>query len=380
MPMNLYDRHMLSTFRGAPVLTGVAGALIAVLDAFLLTGYGHITAQSAVIAGGICTATVNAGENFEVDACILVSNATPAALNGVARVTANTATTVSWPTSLPDGPVTGPVGIRYAPAPGPWEKLFSKTNVAVYRSAHPASSGMCLRVDDTGTLQAGVRAYKTMSDVDTGTDPFPTTTRLANPIWSKAYSGTAAKNYLLWADRSMLVVFLESGVAPIFSCNAFGDPISVNPAGDPYACMLSAQNHNAESGIRAGLGGGPSGQGVFCCRTAAGATGATAYMMALTGAGATSGADGTLGAFSAALDGKLIFSELLAIEGVSVTGPPRSVLPAVRHVPQSGVTTPLFGSKVQLDTGNKVLAVPTGAGMMAGRSGTFFVEIGAGRP
>ena len=380
MPMNLYDRHMLSTFRGAPVLTGVAGALIAVLDAFLLTGYGHITAQSVVIAGGICTATVNAGENFEVDACILVSNATPVDLNGVARVTANTATTVSWPTSLPDGPVNGPVGIRYAPAPGPWEKLFSKTNVAVYRSTHPESTGMCLRVDDTGTLLAGVRAYKTMSDVDTGTDPFPTVARLANPIWSKGYSGTAAKNYLLWADRSMLVVGLEAGTTTVFSCNAFGDPIPVNPAGDAYACMLSAQAAATDGGIRSGVGAATSGAATFCCRSLAGSAGPVLGSTTLSGGSTVvSGADSTFGAASAALDGKLIFSELALIEGAQ-SGPPRAILPAVRHVPQSGLNSLTFGTKVQLESGSKCIAVPAASSMNSSRAGTYFVEIGAGRP
>lgn len=379
MPMTNHDRHMLSTFRGAPIMTPTAGTLIAVLDAFLLTGYGHITAQSAVIAGGICTATVNAGENFDVDACILISNATPVDLNGVARVTANSATTVSWPTSLPDGPVTGPVGIRYAPAPGPWEKVFSKTNVAVYRSTHPESSGMCLRVDDTGTNQASVRAYKTMSDVDTGTDPFPTTARLANPIWQKAYSGTAAKSYLLWADRSMLIAGLEGGSSVNFSCNAFGDPIVVNPAGDVFSCLLSAQSIISDNGIRSGAVASATGAGIFSCRTAAGAVNANMGAIALMGASAVSGADGSFGPYNAALDGKLIFSELALIEGAT-SGPPRAILPSLRHVPQSGLSTPTLGSKIQLDSGGKVLAVPCSSSLGAGRSGTYFLEIGVGRP
>ena len=38
-------KYIHSDMRGAPVLSGTPGAMIGVLDAFLITGFGTVTAQ-----------------------------------------------------------------------------------------------------------------------------------------------------------------------------------------------------------------------------------------------------------------------------------------------------------------------------------------------
>lgn len=384
MAMNTHDRWMLSTFRGAPAMPPTAGTLIAVLDAFLLTGYGHVTALSGVIAGGICTVNVNAGEFFEVAAVIQISVATPAGLNGVARVSANTATTVSWPTGLPDGPVTGPIGLRYAPVPG-WEKAFSKTNVSVYRSTHTASSGMCLRVDDSIGVTAGVRGYKSMTDVDTGVEPFPLETRMANPIWSKSFSGATAKPYALWGDRGFFAFAPVSGNnVLVHQSLGFGDPIAIAPAGDTWSCLLGCQSSTTDTsgflfngpiGVATGTGGG-----VFMCRPSTAAPASVVVSVRSFATSTTnvfSGADSFLGDFSAALDGRLALAELFATESLSTNGGvPRAILPGLRHVPQNGFVASL-GQRIPLDDGGVAITVP--AGNYVTRSGTFLFELGKGR-
>ena len=54
-------------------------------------------------------------------------------------------------------------------APLGWEKTFSGTNKAVYRSLDPTTNQFILRVDDTNAQYAAVTMYETMSNVDTGT-------------------------------------------------------------------------------------------------------------------------------------------------------------------------------------------------------------------
>lgn len=80
-----------------------------------------------------------------------------------------------------------------------WTKEFSGTNVAVYRndSTIPGSSGMYLRVDDTNATYALVRAYKTMSGINTGTDVAPNTPyAFTNIVWWKHSAGAGSPK--LW--------------------------------------------------------------------------------------------------------------------------------------------------------------------------------------
>ena len=94
-------KYIHNAMRGAPQLSGTAGTLIAVLDAFLLTGFGQVTALSVNVAGGIATATLQSGQSFDKDCIVLVEGATPAALNGEARVISTSSTSITWATTAP---------------------------------------------------------------------------------------------------------------------------------------------------------------------------------------------------------------------------------------------------------------------------------------
>lgn len=72
--------------------------------------------------------------------------------------------------------------------PAGWTKAFSGTNQAVYRNSttDPTSSGMHLRVSHTVAGSVDMIAYKTMTDLNTGTDA---TSALNGGVvtWSGAY-------------------------------------------------------------------------------------------------------------------------------------------------------------------------------------------------
>ena len=59
-------KYINNNMRGAPQLPGTAGTLIAVLDAFLITGFGQVTALSVTVAGGIATASLQSGRGEQV--------------------------------------------------------------------------------------------------------------------------------------------------------------------------------------------------------------------------------------------------------------------------------------------------------------------------
>ncbi len=123
--MSLAPTVFKSTDSGAPVVTGQAGSLVAMLDAILVNGYGSKS----------------------------------------------------------------PLG---------WSIEYTATNKRVYRGDLDTGSGYFLRVDDTFGVTAGIRGYASMSDIDTGTDVFPTLAERANGmLWQKSGAANAtARNWV----------------------------------------------------------------------------------------------------------------------------------------------------------------------------------------
>lgn len=179
-------RVFSSADAGAPALSGQAGALVAVLDAVLVDGYG-----------------------------------------------------------------TGPS----AKAPAGWSRVFSATNKRVYRGESVAGTGYYLRVDDTASVgnarHAWLRAYYTMSDIDTGTEPVPTVAQAANgSLYQKSSTADAtARAWVIVANDKTCYLFVAvSGLAATeMSPYAFGDAISHKP-GDNHAFFLSFNGMTAYTG------------------------------------------------------------------------------------------------------------------------------------
>lgn len=239
--MSTTVKHFHSAMSGAPTLNGVAGSLIAVLDACLVDGFGLKTADSVVVSGGIATATFSTGHSFEPDVIALVSGATPAGLNGEKRVlTASTNTITFDATDIADGTATGTITIKLAPAG--WAKAFSGTNLAAYRAIDPTGTRMFLRVDDTGTTNARVVGYESMSDVNTGVRAFPLDTQLAGGGYlPKANAANAtARAWTLIADSRGWWLHTHTATTSLGIAGSvwgFGDYDSFK-SGDPFACAL----------------------------------------------------------------------------------------------------------------------------------------------
>lgn len=239
-------KYFHSNMPGAPVLSGTAGALIAILDACLKDGFGLKTVDSLVIAGGVATMTISTGMTFEQDAVVQVAGITggAAALNGDRRllsIVGNTATFNA--TGVSDQTATGSITAKVSPLG--WAKPFTGTNVAAYKASDPTALGMYLRVDDTGTTVARVVGYESMSDVNTGTGPFPTAAQVSGGgYWEKAgAAGSTARNWILIGDeRAMYWWCVPNAAAAITSqgiLRGFGDLIP-RRSSDAYAAFLAA--------------------------------------------------------------------------------------------------------------------------------------------
>ncbi len=242
-------KYFHSGMPGAPVLSGTAGATIAVLDACLVTGWGLKTVETLVVAGNVATANISTGHSASERQVILIAGASPAALNGEWRVTSTTVNTVQFVTEgISDQTATGTITLKIAPTG--WAKPFSSTNLAVYQSTDPAASNMLLRVNDTDTTTCQVVGYESMSSVDVGSAPFPTVAQKTTGLWwqkSNAADATARPWFIVADTRAMYYgKAYVSSMPTVFDIGVFGDIASVKSV-DPYACALFGRGDSGVS-------------------------------------------------------------------------------------------------------------------------------------
>lgn len=239
--MNHPVKHFHSGMAAAPVLNGSAGALLAVLDACLVTGFNLLILDSLAITDGVLTGT-KAGHGFKVDQVIMISGAGQTNLNGEWLITTTNSNSFSAAAIGIENTVgTGTISAKAAPAG--WEKAFAGVNKAVYRSLAPESTGFYLRVDDATAAYARVVGYESMTDIDTGVGAFPTAAQVAGgAYWRKSYGGTTtSRDWTLIADDKAFYIISATFDAGSKTLDYFGDFIS-NKAGDGYNCALTGYN------------------------------------------------------------------------------------------------------------------------------------------
>lgn len=233
-----------SDMPNAPVLNGIAGSMISVLDACLKDGFGLKSVTALNVAGGVATATVSASHSAVIGSTILVAGATPSTLNGEQKVTAITSTSVSFATAAADGAATGSITLKMAPLG--WLKPFSGTNLAAYKASAPEATGCLLRVDDTVAQTCRVVGYETMSDIGTGTGRFPLETQVSGGMyWPKASdTSTAPRRWAVFGDAQFFIIYVKpypddnvSYVSYGGVLFGFGDLIPTK-SGDPYDCGI----------------------------------------------------------------------------------------------------------------------------------------------
>ena len=132
---------------GAPVLSGSAGALRAVIKACLVDGFGAGPVATLTVSGGIATATYAGAHPFKVSYVAQFAGATPAGLNGNKVILSVTGTSVTFAApGVPDGAATGTITSKAAPAG--WQELFAGalTNVIALKPSVVEATGCVLRV------------------------------------------------------------------------------------------------------------------------------------------------------------------------------------------------------------------------------------------
>jgi len=152
----------------------------------------------------------------------------------------------------------GTAGVAYgAKASLGWTSVYEDTNKLVIRSADAASPKPYLRFDDTGSGTGGarqcfVRGYAAMSNIDTGTGPFPSVAQAASGIVVRksATADSTARAWIIVADGRGIHVFIDnSQSAGNYDHWYFGDIVSIMPS-DTYGSIVGGRTID-ESGANA---------------------------------------------------------------------------------------------------------------------------------
>lgn len=258
---------------GAPVLNGVVGSLIGVLDACLVTGYNQVAVSSITRVGNIATVQTvtphgygNPMDSYWVKPGVgdiaTIAGADQAAYNGEWPITYISPTSFSYDlgSATPDATATGVITTKRAPAG--FSKAFADTNKAAYRSNDITGKRMYLQVNDTadatnslGARFAWWRGYEKMSGIDTGEFPFPALTQsgVQGQFIRKSNALDAnSRRWTLISDGKAFFLGTHNDVAGSgrgVSSNGggswFGDYLSVAP--DPYAVFIDGDTNGATS-------------------------------------------------------------------------------------------------------------------------------------
>lgn len=394
-PVDTSVKFFNEGFPGAPVLNGVAGSLIGLLDACLCTGFGLRSATSLVVSGGVATLTLasDAKNANLLRSVVLVEGVTGAltALNGEQRVTFASSTELKFATAAADGTATGTITVKTAPAG--WEKKFPGTNTAAFKSLDATSLGAHLWVNDAGTLNANVRLYESMTNVDTGTGPAPTVAEsAAGAFWMKSTSANAnANRWDFFADsRSGYYCPVPQSGANAAQIGqpsyAFGDVIAYK-SGDAFAAVVfgtaDAPDYSVDYGsVLVGQQGSTSLMSRFLRSYTGLGSSVSAHATPMSGAlSQASGADPQQGTFPAPTDGGLRLSKMHCTEAAAsgAAAVLRGEMPGVYYCPQTELyksfqrgDTVAFGAKTLYTVFAGTSAWETAASTTAGRG---FIDI-----
>lgn len=250
MPISVKRYH--SGMSGAPVLNGLTGSLITLMDACLINGFNSKVINSASQSGGTATLTTTAAHGYQPYDVVAISGANESVWNDEFRVLstpdANTLTcAIASSAPIPTGSLSAKI------APLGWNKPFSGINKAAYLP-NAQYAQRYLRVLDDATVPTAAngrwtkwRGYEQMTDVDTGTNPSPTIAQFAEglSVFKSSTSDAVTRIWWLAGDGGIIYFgsFWSAGTPTLSTVSVFGDAGSII-AGDSFAVVLIAGETN----------------------------------------------------------------------------------------------------------------------------------------
>lgn len=237
-------KHFSSAMAGAPTLPLTAGAILGVLKACLVTGFGAVTLSSLTVTAGVATATVSAGHGFTmtgaVGPVISIEGAAVEALNGEFRISeVVSATAFRFAVEgVANQSVAGTITAKRAPAG--WNLLYEGENKAVFSRPALGATAELFRVANPNATSATVSGYEAMADIDTGTAQLTA----GSGAWYAVDQGSLVSSWAVIADHRAVYFLSKDNVANV-SSGFFGDPVSFLES-DPYGCMIVCTDEYSE--------------------------------------------------------------------------------------------------------------------------------------
>lgn len=186
---------------GAPQFTNSFGALLNVLDACLVDGYGAQTVLTIEVSDGMAIAKFANSHLLKQFQVVEISGASDSSLNGEFRILGLTADTIEFSVNAADQIATGSISCKVASLG--WTKVFSGDQKAVYRAKDIAANPYYLRVDNSRdpvynenyAKFAKVGILEECSHIDDfSANQAPYDTANPNKNWVGTGSGTSAIN------------------------------------------------------------------------------------------------------------------------------------------------------------------------------------------
>lgn len=179
----------------APAVSGTAGTGKDALYAFLVTGFNTKTITSLTRSGTTATAVCSA-HGFENNRVINLAGVNEAGWNERYRLTS--VQTNSFTFTVLDTlttPATGTIQAKYAPAQ--WTRLDDGSNISAFQQG--VTGGHYIRVDDSNAKYLRFMGYRTMTDRNNGSDPYPSS---GGYYLAKSNAADAnARGYFFMADQ-----------------------------------------------------------------------------------------------------------------------------------------------------------------------------------
>jgi hypothetical protein len=245
-----YDTSLMTGFSFARGDT--AGNLLAALDLFLYAGFNTQAVTSITRSGTVATVTTTGAHGFVSDQVIAISGAVESDYNGEFTIFVTSTTTFTYTVAnSPTTPATGTISSKAAPLG--WNKPYSGTNKAVYRSPNANSSQDYFRINDTsatftvtrgylganasytGCYMPPIEIYSSMSDVDTGT--------LESRAWLHRQNTTTAQRMIAVGDDTTVWFAIESAAYGYFQVFGFGDYDPFNTHASVKPSFIAAKTH-----------------------------------------------------------------------------------------------------------------------------------------
>lgn len=296
---DLSVKYFSSGMTGAPQIANNWGDLVTMLDACLINGFALKAIDTLTFVDGIATATISSGHAYRPFQVVEIAGAEQPEYNGQFRVLTATMTTFTYAvTGTPVSPATTAASLSAKVASLGWEKPFSATHKAAYRSKNPQSPQNILLIDNslktpnytTGWAKwANVGIVEDLSDIDTIVgaqapyDPNNPTQNWKQVTasqwgWHKWYharggqyesagdSGGGGRNWVLIGDDRLFFLFCTNAAGYGWygrNSYCFGDLISFKP-GDNYATVLAADDNYSGMSNHWSYPGQYGGYGLVC--------------------------------------------------------------------------------------------------------------------